>query len=407
MSNDIKSQPQAAPPDLGRSPQPNLAHPRPQERGFRTGDASDLHAHPNLPFRAMAASPKIANPSESVSQLRFSSGHDFSRAVSEPKSVRLQPLRDQLCGRETDSSRLKMQSGRPFLTESDPQTEFDLSHTKQRTEKFLTEARPHIKDFIKLPNFSPISRPKEPSKTSRLRVKRVLISPLLARPLRPFTPNIPVCTIAFLTGTDQQTEIDLSYRKQRTEEFLTEARPHIKDFIKLPNFSPIFRAKKCSKRLRLRPLQHAQLPHRSQRPARGRRHRPHRRLIVELFGRKIGNRPRLNRRINFFDPGLQRPLAPKIQSSLDLLERDAIISPVPILHPHNFRPRHHASNRRSQLLDLQVQPRRPHIKNLARNRARLHLQTRRHRPRRILHMQERTPLLSIQHRNLPGGRRPR
>jgi hypothetical protein len=43
---------------------------------------------------------------ESVLQLRFSSVHDFSRAVSEPKSVRLQPLRDGICSRDTDSSAL-------------------------------------------------------------------------------------------------------------------------------------------------------------------------------------------------------------------------------------------------------------------------------------------------------------
>ena len=162
-----------------------------------------------------------------------------------------------------------------------------------------------------------------------------------------------------------------------------------------------------SKRLRLRPLQHAELPQRSERPSRSRRHRPHRGLIVELLSRKIGNQPRLNRRINFFDPRLQRPLAMKIQSSLDLLKRNAVISPVCIFHPHNFRSRRQASDRRSQLLDLQVQRRRPYIKNLPRNSAGLRLQTRRHRPRRIPHVQERTPLLPIQNRNLPGGHRPR
>src|ERR1700723_972242 len=35
----------------------------------------------------------------------------------------------------------------PLLTESDPQTEFDLTRRKQTTEKFLTEARTHIIDF--------------------------------------------------------------------------------------------------------------------------------------------------------------------------------------------------------------------------------------------------------------------
>ena len=36
---------------------------------------------------------------------------------------------------------------RPFLTGSGSQTEFDVTHSKQTTEKFLTGARMHIKDF--------------------------------------------------------------------------------------------------------------------------------------------------------------------------------------------------------------------------------------------------------------------
>jgi hypothetical protein len=40
---------------------------------------------------------------ETASQLRFSSGRDFSRAVTEPKSSRLQPLRDEFYSRDTDS----------------------------------------------------------------------------------------------------------------------------------------------------------------------------------------------------------------------------------------------------------------------------------------------------------------
>ena len=36
---------------------------------------------------------------------------------------------------------------RPFLTGSAPQTEFDVTPTKQKTEKILTGARTHISDF--------------------------------------------------------------------------------------------------------------------------------------------------------------------------------------------------------------------------------------------------------------------
>jgi hypothetical protein len=54
--------------------------------------------------RATVTSPNfVSSPIEPVSQVRLSSGHDFSRAVDGPKSVRLQPLRDGICGCDTDS----------------------------------------------------------------------------------------------------------------------------------------------------------------------------------------------------------------------------------------------------------------------------------------------------------------
>ncbi|MGB8523314.1 MAG: thiamine-monophosphate kinase, partial [Candidatus Acidiferrales bacterium] len=43
---------------------------------------------------------------ESVSQLRFSSGHDFSRAANAAIPLRLQPLRDEFYSRDTDSKPL-------------------------------------------------------------------------------------------------------------------------------------------------------------------------------------------------------------------------------------------------------------------------------------------------------------
>jgi len=42
---------------------------------------------------------------------------------------------------------------RPLLTESDTQTEFIATHRKQKTEKFLTEARTHISDFCSFAKF--------------------------------------------------------------------------------------------------------------------------------------------------------------------------------------------------------------------------------------------------------------
>src|ERR1700735_1209922 len=59
---------------------------------------------------------------------------------------------------------------RPFLTGSAPQTEFDVTHSKQTTEKFLTGARTHFKLSPNWPNFFPESVPgtRGPDHRSRL-----------------------------------------------------------------------------------------------------------------------------------------------------------------------------------------------------------------------------------------------
>ena len=51
---------------------------------------------------------------------------------------------------------------RPLLIESDPQTKFDVTHSKQTTEKFLTEARTHIRKtrFAQHSDVSPLGFPK-------------------------------------------------------------------------------------------------------------------------------------------------------------------------------------------------------------------------------------------------------
>ena len=59
----------------------------------------------------------------------------------------------------TQLSRPKRPWFSPFLTESAPQTEFALTHSKQSTEKILTGARTHIKDFQVLPIYSTKYRP--------------------------------------------------------------------------------------------------------------------------------------------------------------------------------------------------------------------------------------------------------
>src|ERR1700685_1375729 len=60
----------------------------------------------------------------------------------------------------------------PFLTGSGSQTEIDVTHSKQTTEKFLTGARTHIKDF----DFSHDSAPPTPTRLATLRSRRTTCS---------------------------------------------------------------------------------------------------------------------------------------------------------------------------------------------------------------------------------------
>ena len=68
-------------------------------------------------------------------------GRDLTMA-RRPKPAKIEPVVTS-----------KIASGRPLLTESAPQTEFDLTRRKQTAEKFLTGARTHIRIF----NFSPFT----------------------------------------------------------------------------------------------------------------------------------------------------------------------------------------------------------------------------------------------------------
>ena len=53
---------------------------------------------------------------------------------------------------------------RPFLTGFAPQTEFDVTHSKQTLGKILTGARMHIKQSLRLPGFGPSSGERNPTK---------------------------------------------------------------------------------------------------------------------------------------------------------------------------------------------------------------------------------------------------
>ena len=60
---------------------------------------------------------------------------------------RLAPLWRSSVRSFSQFSARQIEVGAPFLTGSAPQTEFDVTHSKQTPEKFLTGARTHIKDF--------------------------------------------------------------------------------------------------------------------------------------------------------------------------------------------------------------------------------------------------------------------
>jgi hypothetical protein len=85
----------------------------------------------------------------------------------------------------------------PFLTGSAPQTELAVTHSKQRTEKFLTGARMHIKG-------STISTPKTQK---------------LAR-VKPRNRHDAYGSCAFLPGSVQKVECDVTYSKQSIDKFL-------------------------------------------------------------------------------------------------------------------------------------------------------------------------------------------
>ena len=247
MSNDIKSQPQPAPAALGRSPHRVNISQR-ADAPPRVGAANGINVAPVYRDGGMVFRPKA---------FAF-----FVRAAAPELPTQIMSRVRKIA----DPSLTKCKWSRPLLIDSDPPTEFDATYSKQTTEKFLTEARTHISDFRKLPNLSPVFSREKSSKTlRRASPKRPPISPPLAAPPRPFLPKIPAPTIAFLPGSDQNIENDVTYRKQRTENFLpgattTHRRIHFSAKKTLPA-----RTKSSSKRLGFRPLQHAQLPHRSQR----------------------------------------------------------------------------------------------------------------------------------------------
>ena len=148
-----------------------------------------------LPFRVIqieqhralqqsASRPFFPNSSEPVSQLRFSSGHDFSRAVTDPNSEWLQPLRDRICN---------LNAGRSLLTELPFDRNFAASNRQ-------------IPDLLPGPDFESIS--------SR---NTVCLMQKNEGALAQWAPT-----------SNRKWTKNRCYRKQTTKPCLTEARTHIK-----------------------------------------------------------------------------------------------------------------------------------------------------------------------------------
>ena len=72
---------------------------------------------------------------------------------------------------------------RPLLIDSDPPIEFDVTHRKQKTEKFLTGARTHIRVF----QFSPFSFTQSPRNRTPLNTQPSPPIGIFRLPVLPWT----------------------------------------------------------------------------------------------------------------------------------------------------------------------------------------------------------------------------
>jgi len=94
---------------------------------------------------------------------------------------------------------------RPFLTGSAPQTEFDVSHSKQTSGKFLTGARMHVKDFeVCTPKTRNLTRVNERNRYVPLATSHYSLA----------------TDSSILPGSGSRVENDVTHSKQKTEEFL-------------------------------------------------------------------------------------------------------------------------------------------------------------------------------------------
>ena len=127
----------------------------------------------NLTMRRASAS-RASEPRRTIRGVCSSFSNRELKLLEPPLSHRKQTkapgsnreLSTNLCG---SNSELPLRNlprihkwSRPLLTESDPQTEMGLTYRKQTTEKFLTEARTHIREtrFAHRSGASPLGFPK-------------------------------------------------------------------------------------------------------------------------------------------------------------------------------------------------------------------------------------------------------
>jgi hypothetical protein len=128
----------------------------------------------------------------------------------------------------------KCTSGRPLLIDSAPPIEFRVTHSKQTTEKFLTEARTHIRIF----NFSPFTTQnptqliqllqRNPNKIPKtVPPENATVSAFLSRRFtraslrfHALPASKPVPSAPLLPGSAQNVENDVTSTKQTTENSL-------------------------------------------------------------------------------------------------------------------------------------------------------------------------------------------
>ena len=110
----------------------------------------------------------------------------------------------------------KCASGRPLLTESAPQVEFVLTRSKQTTEKFLTEARTHIRIF----DFSPFS-----TQNLGQLIQRLLIQSRILRRGLPYHSETEMAPVGETDAAVEADSVGVTRTHVQNRNFLAAANP--------------------------------------------------------------------------------------------------------------------------------------------------------------------------------------